>query len=53
MIMLDAVAPQKYRVEPGEVSRSTITATKDVMDQVSYEGGAQGGAGLGQRHIPH
>lgn len=37
MIMLDAVAPQKYRVEPGEVSRSTITATKDVMDQVSYE----------------
>lgn len=37
MIMLDAVAPQKYRVKPGEVSRSTITATKDVMDQVSYE----------------
>lgn len=37
MIMLDAVAPQKYRVEPGEVSRSTITATKDVMDQVSYD----------------
>lgn len=37
MIMLDAVAPQKYRVEPGEVSRSTITATKDVMDQVSYK----------------
>ncbi len=37
MIMLDAVAPQKYRVKPGEVSRSTITATKDVMDQVSYD----------------
>lgn len=37
MIMLDAVAPQKYRVEPGEVSRSTITATKDVTDQVSYD----------------
>lgn len=37
MIMLDAVAPQKYRVKPSEVSRSTITATKDVMDQVSYE----------------
>ncbi len=37
MIMLDAVAPQKYRVKPGEVSRSTITATKDVTDQVSYD----------------
>lgn len=37
MIMLDAVAPQKYRVKPSEVSRSTITATKDVMDQVSYD----------------
>ena len=46
MIMLDAVAPQKYRVEPGEVSRSTITATKDVMDQVSYEAARKAADGL-------
>lgn len=37
MIMLDAVAPQKYRVAVGEVAQSTIYATRDVMDQVSYE----------------
>lgn len=37
MIMLDAVAPQKYRVEVGEIAQSTIYPTRDVMDQVSYE----------------
>lgn len=37
MIMLDAVAPQKYRVEVGEIAQSTIYATRRVTDQVSYE----------------
>lgn len=37
MIMLDAVAPQKYRVAEGEIAQSTIYPTRDVMDQVSYE----------------
>lgn len=37
MIMLDAVAPQKYRVEVGEMAQSTIYATRRVTDQVSYE----------------
>lgn len=37
MIMLDAVAPQKYRVAEGEIAQSTIYATRRVTDQVSYE----------------
>lgn len=37
MIMLDAVAPQKYRVEVGEIAQNTIYATRRVTDQVSYE----------------
>lgn len=37
MIMLDAVAPQKYLVEVGEIAQSTIYATRRVTDQVSYE----------------
>ena len=37
MIMLDAVAPQKYRVVEREIAQSTIYPTRDVMDQVSYE----------------
>ncbi len=37
MIMLDAVAPQKYRVAVGEIAQSTIYPTREVMDQVSYE----------------
>lgn len=37
MIMLDAVAPQKYRVKESKVAQSTIYATRDVTDQVSYK----------------
>lgn len=37
MIMLDAVAPQKYRVTESKVAQSTIYATRDVTDQVSYK----------------
>lgn len=37
MIMLDAVAPQKYRVVESEIAQSTIYATRDVTDQVRYK----------------
>lgn len=36
-IMLDTVTPQKYNIEAGEVSKSTIVATKDIMDTVSLD----------------
>ena len=37
MIMLDAVAPQKYRVAEGEIAHCTIFATRRVTYQVSFE----------------